>query len=121
MCCTARGALATEGLLRRLIRPATSCPGITSSELPRFRTSPHIGCCCVTTVSPEYGFLINAEKMPTRWHDRLGVGRLGSLVKRPPPRIGKGGVAQASECSAAKKGTKEIVRHQADYIFLKAA
>ena len=33
----------------------------------------------------------------------------------------KGGVAPASECSAAKKGTKEIVKYQADYIFWKAA
>ena len=33
----------------------------------------------------------------------------------------KGGVAPASECSMAKKGTKEIVKYQADYIFWKAA
>ena len=33
----------------------------------------------------------------------------------------KGGVAPASECSAAKKGSKEIVKYQADYIFWKAA
>ena len=33
----------------------------------------------------------------------------------------KGGVAPASECSVAKKGTKEIVKYQADYIFWKAA
>jgi Protein of unknown function (DUF3455) len=33
----------------------------------------------------------------------------------------KGGVAPASECSPAKKGTKEIVKYQADYIFWKAA
>ena len=32
----------------------------------------------------------------------------------------KGGVAPASECSMAKKGTKEIVKYQADYIFWKA-
>ena len=32
----------------------------------------------------------------------------------------KGGVAPASECSIAKKGTKEIVKYQADYIFWKA-
>ena len=33
----------------------------------------------------------------------------------------KGGVAPASECNMAKKGTKEIVKYQADYIFWKAA
>ena len=33
----------------------------------------------------------------------------------------KGGVAPGSECSPAKKGTKEIVKYQADYIFWKAA
>ena len=33
----------------------------------------------------------------------------------------KGGVAPASECSPAKKGIKEIVKYQADYIFWKAA
>ncbi len=33
----------------------------------------------------------------------------------------KGGVAPASECSVAKKGTREIVKYQADYIFWKAA
>lgn len=32
-----------------------------------------------------------------------------------------GGVAPKSECSAATKGTKEIVKYQADYIFYKAA
>ena len=32
----------------------------------------------------------------------------------------KGGVAPASECSQAKKGVKEIVKYQADYIFWKA-
>jgi hypothetical protein len=32
----------------------------------------------------------------------------------------KGGVAPLSECSAAKKGTKEIVKYQADYILWKA-
>ena len=31
-----------------------------------------------------------------------------------------GGVAPASECSPAKKGTKEVVKYQADYIFYKA-
>ena len=33
----------------------------------------------------------------------------------------KGGVAPSSECSMAKKGAKEIVKYQADYIFWKAA
>ncbi|WP_192805268.1 DUF3455 domain-containing protein [Noviherbaspirillum aerium] len=33
----------------------------------------------------------------------------------------KGGVAPASECNAASKGKREIVRYQADYIFWKAA
>lgn len=33
----------------------------------------------------------------------------------------KGGVAPATECNAAAKGKKEIVRYQADYIFWKAA
>jgi hypothetical protein len=33
----------------------------------------------------------------------------------------KGGVAPASECSAATKGKKEVVKYQADYIFWKAA
>ncbi|RJF92080.1 DUF3455 domain-containing protein [Noviherbaspirillum saxi] len=33
----------------------------------------------------------------------------------------KGGVAPASECSAATKGKREIVKYQADYIFWKAA
>ena len=33
----------------------------------------------------------------------------------------KGGVAPASLCSPANKGTKEIVKYQADYIFWKAA
>ena len=33
----------------------------------------------------------------------------------------KGGVAPASECSSAKKGMKEVVKYQADYIFWKAA
>ena len=33
----------------------------------------------------------------------------------------KGGVAPASECSPARKGMKEIVKYQADYIFWKAA
>jgi Protein of unknown function (DUF3455) len=33
----------------------------------------------------------------------------------------KGGVAPASVCSPANKGTKEIVKYQADYIFWKAA
>ena len=33
----------------------------------------------------------------------------------------KGGVAPATVCSAANKGTKEIVKYQADYIFWKAA
>ena len=33
----------------------------------------------------------------------------------------KGGVAPASECSAAQKGMKEVVKYQADYIFWKAA
>ncbi len=33
----------------------------------------------------------------------------------------KGGVAPASACSPANKGTKEIVKYQADYIFWKAA
>ncbi|MDB5798844.1 MAG: hypothetical protein JWP36_2746 [Paucimonas sp.] len=33
----------------------------------------------------------------------------------------KGGVAPASECSAATKGKREIVNYQADYIFWKAA
>lgn len=33
----------------------------------------------------------------------------------------KGGVAPASECSAATKGKKETVNYQADYIFWKAA
>ena len=32
----------------------------------------------------------------------------------------KGGVAPGSECSVAKKGTKETVKYQADYIFWKA-
>ena len=32
-----------------------------------------------------------------------------------------GGVAPKSECSTATKGTKEIVKYQADYIFYKAA
>ena len=33
----------------------------------------------------------------------------------------KGGVAPTSACTAANKGTKEIVKYQADYIFWKAA
>ena len=33
----------------------------------------------------------------------------------------KGGVAPASACSPANKGTKETVKYQADYIFWKAA
>lgn len=33
----------------------------------------------------------------------------------------KGGVAPASACTTANKGTKEIVKYQADYIFWKAA
>ncbi len=33
----------------------------------------------------------------------------------------KGGVAPASECSAATKGKRETVKYQADYIFWKAA
>ncbi len=33
----------------------------------------------------------------------------------------KGGVAPATVCSAANKGSKEIVKYQADYIFWKAA
>jgi hypothetical protein len=33
----------------------------------------------------------------------------------------KGGVAPASECSAASKGKRETVKYQADYIFYKAA
>ena len=33
----------------------------------------------------------------------------------------KGGVAPASECSAATKGKRETVKYQADYIFYKAA
>ena len=33
----------------------------------------------------------------------------------------KGGVAPSSVCSPANKGTKEIVKYQADYIFWKAA
>ncbi len=33
----------------------------------------------------------------------------------------KGGVAPSSACSPANKGTKEIVKYQADYIFYKAA
>ena len=33
----------------------------------------------------------------------------------------KGGVAPASECGAAQKGIKEVVKYQADYIFWKAA
>ena len=33
----------------------------------------------------------------------------------------KGGVAPASECSPAKKGMKEVVKYQGDYIFWKAA
>lgn len=33
----------------------------------------------------------------------------------------KGGVAPASECSAATKGKREVVKYQADYIFWKAA
>ena len=33
----------------------------------------------------------------------------------------KGGVAPSSACSPANKGTKEIVKYQADYIFWKAA
>ena len=33
----------------------------------------------------------------------------------------KGGVAPASACTAANKGSKEIVKYQADYIFWKAA
>jgi len=33
----------------------------------------------------------------------------------------KGGVAPASECSAAQKGMKELVKYQADYIFWKAS
>ena len=32
----------------------------------------------------------------------------------------KGGVAPATVCSPANKGTKEIVKYQADYIFWKA-
>ena len=32
----------------------------------------------------------------------------------------KGGVAPASMCSPANKGSKEIVKYQADYIFWKA-
>ena len=32
----------------------------------------------------------------------------------------KGGVAPATECSAATKGNKEVVKYQADYIFYKA-
>lgn len=33
----------------------------------------------------------------------------------------KGGVAPATACTTANKGTKEIVKYQADYIFWKAA
>ena len=33
----------------------------------------------------------------------------------------KGGVAPATACTAGNKGTKEIVKYQADYIFWKAA
>lgn len=33
----------------------------------------------------------------------------------------KGGVAPASECSAATKGKREVVQYQADYIFWKAS
>ena len=33
----------------------------------------------------------------------------------------KGGVAPASGCAPANKGSKEVVKYQADYIFWKAA
>ena len=33
----------------------------------------------------------------------------------------KGGVAPSSACTMANKGSKEIVKYQADYIFWKAA
>ena len=33
----------------------------------------------------------------------------------------KGGVAPSTVCSPASKGSKEIVKYQADYIFWKAA
>ena len=50
----------------------------------------------------------------------VGTGAMSSLSYIQRVAI-KGGVAPASECSLAKKGTKEIVKYQADYIFWKAA
>ena len=49
----------------------------------------------------------------------VGTGAMSGLSYIQRVAI-KGGVAPASECSPAKKGTKEIVKYQADYIFWKA-
>ena len=49
----------------------------------------------------------------------VGTGAMSGLSYIQRVAI-KGGVAPASECSPAQKGTKEIVKYQDDYIFWKA-
>jgi Protein of unknown function (DUF3455) len=50
----------------------------------------------------------------------LGAGAMTGMVYIQRVAL-KGGVAPSTECSAATKGQRQIVKYQADYIFWKAA
>ncbi|MEO6854739.1 MAG: DUF3455 domain-containing protein, partial [Rhodoferax sp.] len=50
----------------------------------------------------------------------MGMGAMAGVTHIQRVAI-KGGVAPMSTCAPANKGSKEIVKYQADYIFWKAA